>query len=209
MSALPGPDGTSGRSPTSPRIAPISREEYLALRSELGSGPVSPFDADLNISRTWARSPALMMAQTPLQSYLMVATTIPARVKEIAILRVGWRCNSPYEFSQHVLFGRRAGLTAGEMASLGQIDPGTAWSDRERAVIDAVDEMHAFHTISEHTWNALAASFVPAEMIDLISLVGRYWTVAVMANAIGVAVEAGTEKFKLTPPATAEVPRSP
>jgi 4-carboxymuconolactone decarboxylase len=181
-------DGPPARTP---RVEPLTRAEYVKLRERLGSEPVSAVDADLHISRTWARNPELMLAQTPLQSYFMTETALPPRIREIAILRIGWLCSSDYEFGQHSVFGRNAGLTEDEIARLAAPDPGAAWPTAERAVITAVDEMHSRHDISDPTWSALAGHFTPAALIDLVALVGRYWTVSVMTNALRVALEPG------------------
>jgi alkylhydroperoxidase family enzyme len=182
----------AGPAPQRPaRIEPLSREEYLRLRSDLGSAPVSAIDAGLHISRTWAKNPALMMAQTPLQSYFMTNAALPARLREIAILRIGWRCGSNYEFGQHTTLGRRAGLDDEEISRLATAGAGTGWSPLERAVIDCADEMHASHDLSDRTWAALAGHLGPAEIIELLSLIGRYWTVSVVANSLRIQLEPG------------------
>jgi 4-carboxymuconolactone decarboxylase len=183
-----------------PRVEPLSRAEYLKLRERLGSEPVSAVDADLHISRTWARNPELMLAQTPLQSYFMTQTALPPRTREIAILRIGWLCSSDYEFAQHTVFGRNAGLTEAEIARLAAPDPGADWPTAERAIITAVDEMHSGHDICDPTWSALADHFTAAALIDLVALVGRYWTVSVMTNALRVTLEPGLSGI---PPRTA------
>jgi alkylhydroperoxidase family enzyme len=186
---MDAPAGPGSRGPA--RIEPLSRDEYLRLRQDLGSAPVSDVDAGLHISRTWARNPALMMAQTPLQSYFMTKAALPARLREIAILRVGWRCSSDYEFGQHKAFGRQAGLGDDEIIRLATENPGTGWSPLERAVIACADELHASHDLSDATWSALAAHLDPAGIIELLSLIGRYWTVSVVTNALRVQLEPG------------------
>lgn len=181
--------GPRSRGPA--RIEPLSRDEYLRLRRDLSSAPVSDVDAGLHISRTWARNPALMMAQTPLQSYFMTKAALPPRLREIAILRIGWRCSSDYEFGQHKTFGRQAGLDDDEILRLAAEDPGPGWSDLERAVIDSADELHASHDLSDATWSALAAHLTPPDIIELLSLIGRYWTVSVVTNALRIQLEPG------------------
>ncbi|HUZ55740.1 MAG TPA: carboxymuconolactone decarboxylase family protein [Streptosporangiaceae bacterium] len=186
------------------RIEPLTREEYLRLRRDLGSAPVSEMDAGLHISRTWARNPALMMAQTPLQSYFMTKAALPARLREIAILRIGWCCRSDYEFGQHKVLGRQAGLGDDEITRLAMAGVGTGWSPLERAVIDCADELHASHDISDSTWAALAGHLGPAEIIELLALIGRYWTVSVVTNALRIQLEPGATGIPSAPsPGTA------
>lgn len=133
-----------------------------------------------------------MMAQTPLQTYFMTQAALPARLREIAVLRIGWHCSSDYEFGQHTMFGRRAGLREDEIALLATPSAGAGWPPLERAVIDCVDELHARHDVSDGTWSALAGHLDPAEIIELLALIGRYWTVSVVANALRIQLEPGT-----------------
>ncbi len=170
-----------------PRLAPLGREEYRRRREAAGR-PV-PDSAQLNISRTWAHSPGLAEAQAPLQRYLFSGSALSPRLREIAILRVGWRCRSRYEFAQHVLFARSAGLTDAEIGALAGGDAGPGWSELDRLVLDVVDELHAAHDLTDETWDRVAGLLPVGEVVDLLSVIGRYWTVSVVANALRLDLE--------------------
>ncbi|GGH48426.1 carboxymuconolactone decarboxylase family protein [Microbacterium album] len=173
------------------RLPPLSVEEYGRLLRELGAEPVAESAVRLNVTRMWAHSPRLMLAQQPLQRYLRFDSPLTPRVREVATLRIGWRCSAPYEVMQHVEFALTQGLSESEIAALFQEDVGTGWSPAEAAAIRATDELHALHTVTGSTWEALSAHFSPAEIVDLLSLVGRYWTVSVVSNAVRLQPEPG------------------
>lgn len=170
--------------------------EFRRLMVESFGVDVGDDSATLNITRTWAHHPELMVAQRPLQNYLMrTSKKLPARERELAILRIGWRCGSEYEFGQHTIFGKRAGLTDEEIRRVtsGPTDPG--WSEFEVVLLTAVDELYEQHRISDATWLRLRDRYDAAALIEFVSLVGRYWTVSVLLNTVGVALEPGTPGF--------------
>ncbi|MYU11165.1 carboxymuconolactone decarboxylase family protein [Streptomyces sp. SID8361] len=148
-----------------------------------------------NVARTWAHHPDLMAAQRPLQKQLVGKGVLPPRERELAILRIGWRCGSEYEFGQHSRIGQRAGLTESEVrrVAVGPGDPG--WGEFDALILTAVDELFEQHGLSDTTWTALTSRYDTAAMIEFVSLVGRYWTVSVVLNTLGVQLEPGTEGF--------------
>jgi hypothetical protein len=47
--------------------------------------------------------------------YLLRASTLEPRLRELVVLRVGWQCRSPYEWGQHVIIGRKSGVLDSEL----------------------------------------------------------------------------------------------
>lgn len=109
---------------------------------------------------------------------------IPARVRELAILRVGWLCRAPFEWAEHVAISKRCGVTGAEIKQVvrGSADP--AWDAADRAVLRAVEELHADAMITDPTWAELAKIFDQKQLIEFPFLVGHYHQVAFYQNAI-------------------------
>ena len=117
--------------PTSPRIPPVT--EPTALQQELfdlqrvGSGGVG------NIFATMAHNTRVFRHWSKLGGTLLFRGTVPAREREIVILRVGWNAQSVYEFGQHTVIGRNVGLTDDEIRLLCRpIDEGNVVRRRPR-----------------------------------------------------------------------------
>src|SRR3954451_8129806 len=130
--------------PTAPRITPL---------------PATGDERQLNIFRTLSRNRELYKGFLALGGHLLGSGRLPAREREIVILRTGMRCGSEYEFGQHTRIGRDAGLTDEEIARLAGVgaDAGDGdWSDDDRALVDMVDELCADDVVSEPTWRRLA-----------------------------------------------------
>jgi alkylhydroperoxidase family enzyme len=178
-----------------PRIEPVDMARFDQLRLALFDERPSDGERILNVTRTWANHPALMKAQRDLQVHLLRDSPLPPRLRELAILRIGWRCNARYELAQHARFGLRAGLDEAELARVTEGPDAAGWSPIEAAIIRSADEMYEDHFVSDETWSVLAAELSPEQMIDLLSVVGRYWTVSVVLNSIGVQLEDDTRPF--------------
>jgi len=106
------------------------------------------------------------------------------RDRELAILRLAWLSQAPFEWGSHVMIARRNGVTTGEIARAieGSSDPG--WNDRDRAIVRAMEELHYDSMISDETWAALAGFYNDKKLIELVILAGQYKTVAYYQNAL-------------------------
>lgn len=178
-----------------PRVAPIPMPAYRALVESLFGETVTDESAVLNIARTWAHHPDLMAAHRPYQRHLRGGSPLPRRDHELAVLRIGWLCRAEYEFAQHAVFARRAGLTDEEIARVTAGPDAPGWDGDDALVLRTVDELYADNMISEGTWSALSDRYTVPQRIELLALVGRYWTVSVVANSLGVQVEPGKSGF--------------
>jgi alkylhydroperoxidase family enzyme len=115
------------------------------------------------------------------------------RTRELVILRIGWDCQSAYEWAQHVgSFGkaREMGLPIEKIAR-GPAAPG--WSAAEQALLTATDELYRDSTISDRTWSALSQQFDAPTILNVIASVAQYRQVSVALNTFGVPGEPGDE----------------
>src|SRR5580693_4513428 len=117
-------DRAPSTAPTRPRIAPI---------------PWDAHDRPLNIFLTLAHNRALSEGFRQLGAHLLGGGVLPARDREIVILRVGWRCGSEYEFAQHTAIGESVGVTEDEIARLADCGHGD-WDESDRALVALADE---------------------------------------------------------------------
>lgn len=162
--------------PIAPRIAPLPAK---------GQPPA------LNIFRTLDHNHELFKGFLALGGHLLRGETLPPREREIVILRTGWRSGSEYEFGQHTVIGKDAGLTDAEIGRLADIAEGD-WSEADAALVDMVDEICAHNMVSDGTWQALAARWSDAQLLELLVLTGYYRLVSGLLNSAGVALEART-----------------
>lgn len=176
-----------------PRVAPLADEQLdPELRVRFGNGPI------LNIFRTLANHPALAKRWLVFGNHVLAKSTLPARERELLILRIGWLCRAGYEWGQHVVIGKASGLTDEEIARIAKGPDAPGWSAPDRALLRAVDELHADAFVSDATWAELAGRFSTQQLMDLVFTVGQYNLVSMALNTFGVQPEPGLPRL---PPA--------
>ena len=172
-----------------PRVTPVADpdpEVAEMLAKTMGDDRGVP----LAIFRTMARHPRLMKRFNVLGGFFLTRGELPAREREIAVLRTAWRSGCVYEWAQHVLIGGRSGLTDSEIARITRPDEDDAWSPRDRALLRATDEVLAHVDVSDETWAALGDDWTDEQRVELVMLVGFYRMTAGFLNATGVVKDA-------------------
>lgn len=181
--------------PDHPRIAPLGPaeqdEETRAIIARISLPGAPP---TTNIFATLARHKKLFRKWLSASAQFMPGT-LPPRDREVAILRTAWRCRSEYEWGQHWLIGRHAGLTDDEIRRVQEGAEAGGWSPSDAAVLHAVDDLHDDDCISETTWTALEDVFDDVQRIELVMLIGQYHQVAFALNSLGVEREEGVPGF--------------
>lgn len=106
--------------------------------------------------------------------------------RELVILRAAWRTESGYEWRAHRRIGAEAGLSVAQLEAIAQGPAAEVWSPLERALLLATDEMVERFCVGDETWRALSEHFGPAELLELLFLVGGYLCLAVVLNSAGL-----------------------
>ena len=177
-----------------PRVEPIPEVEWTDEVREIlpripGSGRV------LNIFSTLARHPKLFKHWQVFGAHILGNSTLPARDRRIAILRVGWLCRCEYEWGQHAVIGRLVGLSDDEIRRTTQGPSAPGWDPFEATLLAAVDELHADSMIRDATWSALAARYDVRQLMDFVFTVGQYTLASMALNTLGVQLDDGIEGF--------------
>lgn len=181
----------------SPRISPVAlssltpeQGEALASLNQVRPGG-EPAPA-LNIFRTLAHAPEALAAFLAWGSYVLsTRNALPAREREIVILRIGYLCRSGYEWTQHVEIGLQSGLSAEEIARIKLGPDAPDWGAADIALLRAADELHKDQFVSDATWAALSAQFNAKACMDVVFTAGQYTQVCMMLNTFGVQLDAG------------------
>ena len=170
-----------------PRIAPLADDQIdPETRERFGAGPM------LNIFRTLAHHPKLLKRWLVFGNHVLARSTLAPRERELAILRVGWLCRAGYEWGQHVVIARQSGVTDAEIERVADGPDAPGWSDADRALLRAVDELRADAFVSDPTWAALSRHYSKEQILDLIFAVGQYQLVSMALNSLGVQPDSPT-----------------
>ncbi len=149
----------------------------------------------INIFKTLARHEKLLKRWLVFASHILVKSSLPAREREILILRIGWLCQSEYEWAQHVKIGKEIGLSDDEIQGIIKGPDSNVWNNFDATLLRAVDELYYDSFISDLTWKTLTESYSIHQLLDLIFTVGQYNLVSMALNTIGIQLEGDTKGF--------------
>lgn len=149
---------------------------------------------------TLARHPRLFRRWLPFAGSLLMGTDLPRVDVELVVLRTACNAGSPYIWTQHVALGRRAGLPTSSIDAVPTWQEAGPWSPRQRALLQAADELHHQQVIVDDTWSRLTRLSTERERIELCFVVGHYEMVAMALNSLGVQSEPAATAL-LDPPA--------
>lgn len=140
--------------------------------------------------------PDLYERVSALSVQLMAKNTLSLRDRELAVLRTGWLCQAPYEWGEHVRIAKLVGITGEEIERVTAGSSAAGWSEHDRALLKAVEELHEGAMISDATWDALAATLDHAQLYELMIVVGQFTMVAYFQNACRFRLSAGNEGLR-------------
>ncbi len=177
-----------------PRLEPIQPEDWTddikkTLQPNVEKGTV------FNIFKTLSHHPDLFRRWLVFGNHVLFKSTLPPRERELIILRIGWLCEAEYEWAQHVLIGKEAGLTAEEVDRIKAGPNARGWSEADKLLLQATDELRKDAFITDATWNGLSQHFDKKQLMDVVFAVGQYNLVSMALNTLGVQLDDGLEGF--------------
>jgi 4-carboxymuconolactone decarboxylase len=169
-----------------PRIAPVELEDGDPSVQEL-LAPLGERSSS-NFFRTLVRHPRIFKRWIP-YGHVLLKGSLPARDRELLVLRAAHRAQSPYEWFHHEPIAADSGLSDKEIARvrLGPAEKG--WSDADATVLRAADELIDTHTLSDATWQLLSDRYDEQQLIEVPMVVGLYYSMGFALNSFGVQPE--------------------
>lgn len=169
------------------RVAPGTRRQiglpaWLLARAAgrvTGTGPPAVFT-------TLARTRRLFWGWLFFAGGLMPGGTLPRRDTELVILRVAHVRDCAYEQAHHEGLGRRVGLSEEEVARVAEGSAAPGWTERQRVLLVATEELLADRALSNGSWAAVRSHLDERGAIELLLLVGHYDMLATTLNTLRV-----------------------
>ena len=111
------------------------------------------------------------------------------------ILRTAWVVRSEYEWGQHVVIARNAGMSEDEIAMARNGPGASGLAERDRLLLAATDELLDDTFVSDATWAGLSGLYDTRQMMDIVFTVGQYNMLAMGLNSFGVQRDEGVPGF--------------
>lgn len=171
-----------------PRVRPVV-DPSPELAELLDKTLMRPGQEPLNVFRTLAVHPLMLRRCNQLTGTFIANGSLPARERELVILRVANRTRCEYEWRQHLAIARRAGLVDEEIEQI-RLRPIDQWPADDRTLLAMTDELIDDDDICDATWNQLRVRWDDACLVELVLLVGCYRMMAGLMRALRVDVDA-------------------
>ncbi|MEM8661716.1 MAG: carboxymuconolactone decarboxylase family protein [Pseudomonadota bacterium] len=172
-----------------PRVPHLTVEEAKDAAAQVG---IAEMKAGLSMYRILLRHPQLAKRVNDMMETLSTDSEFDARLRELIIMRLAWMNNGEYEWSLHWLVAPGTGLEERDMRAARNWTEHDHWSDSERVVLRATDEVLASGVISKSTWTE-CAKHLPShrDQLDLLAIILNWKMVSDLLKTLEVPLDEG------------------
>jgi AhpD family alkylhydroperoxidase len=175
-------------------VADQSRVPYLDA-GDLGEADQALLRRPINLFRALANNPDGLRAFQQVGEWIRHRGQLDPRLRELAILRVGFVTRCAYEFSHHVRIGQEFGLTADDINLVRRPADAPAGDEGAAVVIEAATEITTDLGLADETWQRLVGLLGTACAVELVLVVAHYCAVVRVLNSLRVDVEPEYEQY--------------
>ena len=167
------------------RIPAVTRQrvkaELRAIFDEVSSGPGGVGSGPMSVLKN---SPEMARRAIPLFNYVRNESTVPKKLRELAMLVTARAMDCPYIWNAHAASGRQEGLSDALVDALRDKKPLPSLSSDEAAVINYGMQLFRNRRVSQETFQAVLGLLGVQATIELTTLIGFYTMLAFNANAV-------------------------
>lgn len=131
---------------------------------------------NINLFRAMAHSPEGARAFHGLGEFIRHRSRLDPRLRELAILQVGYLTKSVYEYTHHIRLGRGFGVSDEDIRAIAHETAGrpSGLEPLARTVLRAAREMTQGLAVTEETFAALRAALDYERLTDLVLTIAFY-----------------------------------
>ena len=162
----------------------------------LEQADLSPENQDLlkrriSLFQALVNSPNAARAFSGLGGFIRFGSKLDPRLRELAILQVGWLARSPYEWSHHVKLGHDFGVSDEDIRALIDDTAGkpSKLDDMAKTVLRAAREMTTDGAMSDATFATLQKALGNELVVDLTVTIAFYNAVVRVLATLQIDVE--------------------
>ena len=191
------------------RVAPLPETQWTGEQRAL----VDRYAPEVRVGNaflTLLNVPELVEAVMPFVIYTASDSTLPARHRELLILRTAWLCQSSYLWADHAPSARTAGVTAEEIRRIAQGPTAGGWDPFEATLLRLADELFRNSSVTDETWVVLEESYNLYNLVDAVMTVNQTTLLSMLFNSLGVQPDDGAmARFPADVPYRLDVADSP
>lgn len=167
----------------------MSRYDFQQVKESTAKRIASLGGRPLNLYKILANSPDMLDAWVEFAYTLRLSAKTPRTLRELMILRTAQLHDSAYEWHQHRLMAREAGISESQVGDLSMWRMSDQFNAREKAAI-AITEAVVADTFDDELHDEVKNLFSPSELIELLLTASFYCMVPRLLRAMDVPIEA-------------------
>lgn len=143
---------------------------------------------NLNVYRALAHAGEVFTGWMLAGRDALTSPVLPAQLRELVILRIGYLMNAPYEIAQHTSVAEKAGVSARKRSALNDpVLPSSAGFDEtQRSVLELTTELVSTKTVAAEHLTAVREQLGDEALIEILLVISRWSGLALMLNALDV-----------------------
>lgn len=130
----------------------------------------------INLHKVMIHSPRAVEHYRGLTRFIRDDSAIDARLRELALIQVGYTSKCVYEYTHHIKIGLKNGVTEDDVRAVASDTAGrpTSLDAVARATLQAARELTAGYAVSRAVFDALQAALGNEALIDLVVTIVTY-----------------------------------
>ena len=168
----------------------MARIPYLD-KSDLAEADQDLLNRPIALNRALVNSPKAARAFSGLGGFIRYGSKLDPRLRELAILQVGWLARSPYEWSHHVKIGHDFGVSDADIQALIDDTAGkpTPLDAPALNVLRGAREMTNDGAMADATFATLQSALGHEVVVDLTITIAFYCAVVRVLATLLIDVE--------------------
>jgi alkylhydroperoxidase family enzyme len=168
----------------------MARVPYLE-QSDLSAENQDLLRRRISLNQALVNSPDAARAFGSVGQFIRYGSKLDPRLRELAILQVGWLARSPYEWSHHVKLGHDFGVSDDDIRALMDESAGrpTRLDDLTKTVLRAAREMTQQGAMTDATFAALQQALGNEHVVDMTITIAFYNAVVRVLATLQIDVE--------------------
>jgi alkylhydroperoxidase family enzyme len=153
--------------------------------------------AELAIFQVLLNHPALAGRLNDLLASMLWHGKLNSRLRELAIMRIGWLTACEYEWTQHWRVAQGLGVSADDLLGVRDWQSHPGFGPAERAVLAATDDVVHDGAVSSASWSACERELGVghATLVELVTAISGWRMIASILQSLQVPLEDDLESW--------------
>jgi alkylhydroperoxidase family enzyme len=175
----------------------VPRLDFTEAKAAADEAGVPNYMAEVAIFQVLLNHPKLARTINDLLATMLWHGTLDARLRELAIMRIGWLTASDYEWTQHWTMALGLGVSAEDLAAVRDWKAHNAFGPTERAVLAATDDIVLDGSVSAESWAACDREIGPdpAVLVELVTVIGAWRMMSSILLTLKVPLDDGLDSW--------------